>query len=224
LPVLQLLCSTRAVTSGNATHGHGPLDLSWQVALPNSMAGITHAGWGLQRSCARRSGAEPRRSTATARSRGGSTGSPSCCGLGWSCARTPPAQRKGGPGLAPTTPTQQLGWPNGVGGSTPRPARLHAELGLQRAGHQPRAGPLPGGGDALFQLLLAGRSNDPESSHRPCPRPSALATYQLVPTLPGGAGRLEAPLGPTRADRRAGAHAGGNRFCHPRPGATGVRC
>jgi cobaltochelatase CobN len=72
---------------------------------------------------------------------------------------------------------------------------------LQDAGYGV-AGSLPADGQALIEALLAGRSNDPESGHRPALAHLPLATYRAwYDQLPAeGRQRLEAVWGPPERD------------------------
>jgi cobaltochelatase CobN len=109
-------------------------------------------------------------------------------------------------------PTRNSRLANGVGLDTPASTALMLQW-LAGAGYKLQ-GPLPVDGEALIQMLLAGRSNDPESEHRPALTLLPLATYQAwYACLPSeGRQRLEAVWGPPELDvalvSAAGAAAG----------------
>ncbi|HYP04120.1 MAG TPA: cobaltochelatase subunit CobN, partial [Cyanobium sp.] len=202
VPVLQLLCSGRSRACWESSSiGLGPLDLSLQVALPELDGRLTTrvvAFKEVERS------SEP---LATALHRY----VPDRERLDWvaqlaaawiSLRRTPACERRVALVLA-NYPTRNSRLANGVGLDTPASAALMlgwlAEAGYTLTASEGReAGPcLPGDGDALIRLLLAGRSNDPESGHRPPLAHLPLAVYQeWYEQLPAeGRERLEATWG-----------------------------
>ena len=97
-------------------------------------------------------------------------------------------------------PTRNSRLANGVGLDTPASAASMLQW-LQDAGYGV-AGSLPADGQALIEALLAGRSNDPESGHRPALAHLPLATYRAwYDQLPAeGRQRLEAVWGPPERD------------------------
>ncbi len=222
VPVIQVLCSTRSREQWAASSiGLGPLDLSLQVALPELDGRITSrvgAFKELERADASLAAAlmhyqpDHERLDWIARLL-----------AAWVELRlTPVGQRRVALVLA-NYPTRNSRLANGVGLDTPASAaamlRWLAEagydLGLTSTGlptglpaeppTEPAAGlttGLPADGDALIQQLLAGRTNDPESQHRPpldhLPLATYLAWYQKLPAA--GRAVLEARWGPPAAD------------------------
>ena len=200
VPVFQLLCSTqsRAGWEGSSL-GLAPLDLSLQIALPELDGRITSRVGAFKEMRS----ADQRLGTALQHY------SPDRERLSWVAEllsnwcrlrATPPARRRLALVLA-NYPTRNSRLANGVGLDTPASAALM--LGwLRQAGHDLGDGPLPADGDALIALLLAGRSNDPESGHRAPMAHLPLATYEAwYATLPrSGRERLEARWGPPAAD------------------------
>jgi cobaltochelatase CobN len=175
VPVLQLLCSGRPRRAWQESSiGLGPLDLSLQVALPELDGRIG------TRAVAFKELAQASTSLATALQEL----RPDPERLGWvaqlarawiSLRRTPASQRRVALVLA-NYPTRNSRLANGVGLDTP--ASTAAMLGwLQQAGYDLGSGPLPADGDALIAALLQGRSNDPESGHRPPLAHLPLAIY-----------------------------------------------
>ena len=200
VPVLQMLCSGRPRASWAASSiGLGPLDLSLQVALPELDGRIG------TRVAAFKELAEADVALATALQRM----QPDLDRLAWivelcrgwiSLARTPTPQRRLALVLA-NYPARNSRLANGVGLDTPASAALMLRW-LAESSHDLGDQPLPADGDALIQLLLAGRSNDPESDHRPAldglPLPTYLAWYESLPQR--GRSRLEAVWGPPAQD------------------------
>ena len=200
VPVLQLLTSGRPHDAWQASPiGLGPLDLSLQVALPELDGRLTTRVGAFKE----RRGASDRLATALARLE------PDPPRLAWVAElaaawvrlrRTPAPQRRIALVLA-NYPTRNSRLANGVGLDTP--ASAAAMLGwLAEEGHHLGAGPLPADGEALIHALLAGRSNDPESDHRPALAHLSLAAYRSwYDTLPSaGRQRLEAVWGPPERD------------------------
>ncbi len=206
VPVLQLLCSGRPRHSWETSSiGLAPLDLSLQVALPELDGRLTTrvvAFKEVERS------SEP---LATALHRY----LPDRERLTWvarladawiSLRRTPASERRVALVLA-NYPTRNARLANGVGLDTPASAALMldwlADAGYALTASGGEADPeLPADGDALIRLLLAGRSNDPESGHRPPLAHLPLVVYQeWYGKLPAeGRQRLEATWGAPEAD------------------------
>ncbi|MFM7267479.1 MAG: cobaltochelatase subunit CobN, partial [Cyanobium sp.] len=118
-----------------------------------------------------------------------------------SLRRTPASQRRVALVLA-NYPTRNSRLANGVGLDTP--ASTTAMLGwLRQAGYDLGPDdPLPADGDALIAALLQGRSNDPESAHRPPLAHLPLEAYQAwYGSLPAaGRATLEQRWGAPNAD------------------------
>ena len=200
VPVLQLLCSTQGRNSWELSSvGLAPLDLTLQIALPELDGRITTRVGAFKESAQ----TDARLATALPRYQ------PDLERLAWvaqliarwcELRQTPAAQRRLALVLA-NYPTRNSRLANGVGLDTPASAvsMLHW---LDQSGYQLGPTALPADGDALIQLLLAGRSNDPESMHRPVQAHLTLATYEAwYQTLPGdGRQRLEQRWGPPAAD------------------------
>ena len=209
VPVLQLLCSGRSRCSWQESSiGLGPLDLSLQIALPELDGRITTRVGAFKEVA----GASDRLGTALQRLQ------PDPERLQWIVTlthnwirlrRSSTAERRVALVLA-NYPTRNSRLANGVGLDTP--ASVALMLGwLAEAGYGLGAAPLPADGDALIRALLTGRSNDPESSHRPALGQLSLADYQLwYQSLPAdGRQRLEAVWGPPAADRELETGIGG---------------
>lgn len=209
LPVLQLLCSGRSQRSWQESSiGLGPLDLSLQIALPELDGRITTRVGAFKEVA----GASDRLGTALQRLQ------PDPERLQWivtlthnwiQLRRSSNAERRVALVLA-NYPTRNSRLANGVGLDTPASVALMLAW-LAQQGYGLGAEALPRDGDALIQALLAGRSNDPESSHRPPLGQLSLADYQLwYQRLPAaGRQRLEAVWGPPAADRELETGAGG---------------
>ena len=202
VPVLQLLCSASSQEAWRRSSiGLSPLDLSLQVALPELDGRLTtrvaafkevRSSHGTLATALQRVVPDRERLDWVAQ-----------LAQGWIHLRqTPPPQRRVALVLA-NYPNRNGRLANGVGLDTPASAALM--LGwLQQAGYDlGRSDDLPANGEALIQRLLAGRSNDPESSHRAplCWLP--LADYrQWYDGLPQeGRQRLEARWGPPHKDQ-----------------------
>jgi cobaltochelatase CobN len=194
VPVFQMLCSARgrAAWEGSSI-GLGPLDLSLQVVLPELDGRVTTRVAAFKEWTA----SDPNLGTALHRSE------PDRQRLAWIAelverwillARTPEARRRVALVLA-NYPTRNSRLANGVGLDTPASAVLMLRW-LAEAGYGLRH-PLPADGNALIQRLLAGRTNDPESGHRPplshLPLPTYLRWYGSLPLQ--GRERLEAVWG-----------------------------
>jgi len=142
---------------------------------------------------------------------------PSCSGLGWSCARTPPpAQKEVALVLGQLYPNRNIGVANGVGLDHPAKHGPDAELLLQGPATNLGAAPCPERAMTLIQAA-AGR---PQTMIRKAATalPSTHLPLSHLPawyaTLParggdGSGGRWAA----TRARCGAGAHGRRNRFC-----------
>ena len=202
VPVLQVLSSTRPRQSWqDSSIGLGPLDLSLQVALPELDGRIITRVGAFKETA----GTSARLVTALQRL------CPDSERLAWiaqltrawvQLRQTPVAQRRLALVLA-NYPNRNGRLANGVGLDTPASTALM--LGwLAEAGYDlgdPQA--LPSDGAALMDRLLAGRSNDPESDHRPAldhlPLTAYESWYQALPE--GGRQMLEAVWGPPQNDR-----------------------
>ncbi|MGB7565560.1 MAG: cobaltochelatase subunit CobN [Prochlorococcaceae cyanobacterium] len=200
VPVLQLLCSTQSRTRWQASSiGLGPLDLSLQVALPELDGRLTTrvgAFKELERADGRLASAAmhyvPDHERLDWVSR---------LVKGWTDLRqTPTAERRLALVLA-NYPTRNGRLANGVGLDTP--ASCARMLGWLRAsGHDLGTAPLPADGDALIHRLLEGRTNDPESGHRPplCHLDLELYRRWYADLPEQGRQVLEARWGPPEAD------------------------
>lgn len=213
VPVLQLLCSSQPRQRWQASSiGLPPTDLTLQVALPELDGRIT-TRIGAFKECR---GASEQLASGLQRLE------PDRQRLDWisalavnwiALARTPAAQRRIALVLA-NYPTRNSRLANGVGLDTPASAAAMlgwlqgAGYGLDLQGGDGGAGasgastPLPGDGEALIAALLAGRSNDPESGHRPpldhLPLDDYRRWYGQLPLE--GRQRLEAVWGPPEQD------------------------
>ena len=199
VPVLQVLSSGRSRESWQASSiGLGPTDLGLQVALPELDGRLTTRIGAFKESIQ----ASERLASALPRYL------PDRERLAWIAQltaqwirlrQTPAAQRRVGLVLA-NYPNRNSRVANGVGLDTPASTALM--LGwLAQAGYG--TGPdLPSSGQELIERLLAGRSNDPESGHRPPLDHLPLAAYQQwYEALPiEGRGQLEAVWGPPASD------------------------
>ncbi|MFN9870159.1 MAG: cobaltochelatase subunit CobN [Cyanobacteriota bacterium] len=199
VPVLQLLTSGRPRAAWDASAvGLAPLDLSLQIALPELDGRLTTRVGAFRET----TGSSASLATALSCQR------PEPERLDWIAAltaawcrlrATPAGERRLALVLA-NYPTRDSRLANGVGLDTP--ASVAAMLGwLQEEGYS-LAGGLPADGDGLIQQLLAGRSNDPASGHRPALAHLPLARYRTwYDGLPQqGRERLEAQWGPPEQD------------------------
>ncbi|MGB1416178.1 MAG: cobaltochelatase subunit CobN [Synechococcus sp.] len=183
-PVLQMLSSSRPRSSWqSSSRGLDPLDLSLQVVMPELDGRIT------TRPCAFRDLDTAPNTLATAIP----TLVPEPEGIRWlidhvqrwvTLQQTPAHQRRIGLVLA-NYPVRDGRLANGVGLDTP--ASCVAILAWLRAdGVDLGDAPLPDDGDALMRALLKGRTNDPESFHRPALDHLSLSDYlawwRTVPT------------------------------------------
>ena len=175
-PVLQVLSSGRSrQVWADSSRGLDPLDLSLQVVLPELDGRITTRVGGF------REQQQAHASLATA-----VHGlEPDLTGLDWvvqhaeawiALRRSQARERRVALVLA-NYPIRNGRVANGVGLDTP--ASLHNALHwLQESGHDLGVDPLPDTPEALMQALLRGRSNDPESHHRPALDHLPLGDYQ----------------------------------------------
>ena len=199
VPVFQMLCSARGRASWQESSiGLGPLDLSLQVVLPELDGRLTTRVAAFKEWTA----SDPNLGTALHRSE------PDPQRLAWiselverwiALARTPADRRRVALVLA-NYPTRNSRLANGVGLDTPASVVLMLRW-LAEAGYAVK-GPLPTDGDELILSLLAGRTNDPESGHRPplthLPLPTYLNWYGTLPVQ--GRERLEAVWGAPQRD------------------------
>ncbi|MFM7238008.1 MAG: cobaltochelatase subunit CobN [Cyanobium sp.] len=200
VPVLQLLSSSQPRQRWQASSiGLAPTDLTLQVALPELDGRIT-TRIGAFKECV---GAGERLGAALQRYR------PDPERLAWvselaanwiALRRTPACERRLALVLA-NYPTRNSRLANGVGLDTPASAATMLHW-LQQAGYGLGEQALPADGQALIEALLAGRSNDPESDHRPALEHLPLARYRAwYDQLPAqGRQRLEAVWGPPERD------------------------
>jgi cobaltochelatase CobN len=200
VPVLQLLSSSQPRERWQASSiGLAPTDLTLQVALPELDGRIT-TRIGAFKECV---GAGERLGAALQRYR------PDRERLAWlselaanwiALRRTPACERRLALVLA-NYPTRNSRLANGVGLDTPASAATMLHW-LQQAGYGLGEQALPADGQALIEALLAGRSNDPESDHRPALEHLPLARYRAwYDQLPAqGRQRLEAVWGPPERD------------------------
>ena len=207
VPVLQLLTSGQPRDRwARSAVGLGPVDLSLQVVLPELDGRLTTRVGGFRE-------APPGRADQLEAQRPGSGPvtllRPDPERLAWvaeltarwvSLRQTPAQERRLALVLA-NYPTRNGRLANGVGLDTPTSTArlLHS---LQQAGYSLGSRPLPSDGQALMAALLGGRTNDPESDHRPAldwlPLPLYRAWYDTLPRA--GRERLEAVWGPPERD------------------------
>ncbi|MEN9542262.1 MAG: cobaltochelatase subunit CobN [Cyanobacteriota bacterium] len=176
VPVLQLLCSTQSEASWRESSvGLAPLDLTLQIALPELDGRITTRVGAFKEVDV----ADPRLSTALQRYQ------PQPERLAWVAEllrrwcelRSTPADERRLALVLANYPTRNARLANGVGLDTPASAAAMLHW-LAEAGYALGSQELPADGDALIQRLLAGRSNDPESLHRPALAHLPLASYE----------------------------------------------
>ena len=198
VPVLQLLCSTQSRDSWQASSiGLAPLDLTLQIAMPELDGRITSRVGAFKEVV----GTDQQLATALHHY------VPDPERLAWVAQlvaawcrlrATPAAERRLALVLA-NYPTRNSRLANGVGLDTP--ASAAAMLGwLRQAGYD--LGPDPADGDALIQSLLRGRTNDPESLHRPASAHLPLEQYEpwYASLPPDGRQQLERRWGPPAQD------------------------
>ncbi|MEA5441065.1 cobaltochelatase subunit CobN, partial [Cyanobium gracile] len=215
VPVLQVLCSGRSREAWQQSSiGLAPLDLSLQVALPELDGRLTT-----------RVGAFKERSSssdtlATALHRYEPDGERldwiAQLTAAWTGLRLTPAPERRVALVLANYPNRNSRLANGVGLDTPASAALMLGWLADDGYDLGAAADLPADGDALIHRLLEGRSNDPESGHRPPLAHLPLSAYQAwYATLPmEGRQRLEAVWGPpdTDAGLEPAAAAGGPAF------------
>jgi cobaltochelatase CobN len=214
VPVLQLLCSGRPRAAWQASSiGLGPLDLSLQVALPELDGRLT-TRVGAFKESSRNSG---RLATALPRLVPDEERLAWIAELSaaWITLRRSATQERRVALVLANYPTRNSRLANGVGLDTPASAVLMLRW-MAEAGYG--LGPseaLPNDGDELIRRLLAGRSNDAESGHRPPLDHLPLATYQAwYAALPAqGRKRLEKLWGAPADD--AGLESGPNGLGFP---------
>ena len=221
VPVFQLLCSSQPRSQWQESSiGLGPTDLTLQVALPELDGRITTRIGAFKEtvgaseqlaSALQRYEPDPERLAWIAQLAGN-----------WIRLRQTPAAERHIALVLANYPTRNSRLANGVGLDTPASTALMlgwlAEAGYA-LGHE-----WPSSGEQLIEQLLAGRSNDPESGHRPpldhLPLRDYQAWYEQLPSQ--GRERLEAVWGPPHQDAGletppggpAGFPIRGLRFCH----------
>ena len=201
VPVLQVLCSGRSRGAWEQSSiGLAPLDLSLQVALPELDGRLTtRVGAFKERSSSSDTLATALHRYEPDRERLDWIAQLTCA---WTSLRLTPAPERRVALVLANYPNRNSRLANGVGLDTPASAALM--LGwLAEAGYDlGAAADLPVDGDALIHRLLEGRSNDPESGHRPPlshqPLDAYLAWYAGLPLE--GRQRLEAVWGPPESD------------------------
>lgn len=213
VPVLQVLCSGRSREAWQQSSiGLAPLDLSLQVALPELDGRLTTRVGAFKE----RSSTSDALATALHRYEPDRERLDWIAQLtaAWTDLRLTPAPERRVALVLANYPNRNSRLANGVGLDTPASAALM--LGwLTGAGYDlGAADDLPADGDALIHRLLEGRSNDPESGHRPPLAHLLLATYQTwYAGLPlEGRQRLEAVWGPPETDAGLERLAGGPAF------------
>ncbi|MEB3318601.1 MAG: cobaltochelatase subunit CobN [Cyanobacteriota bacterium] len=203
VPVLQLLTSSGSRERwARSSVGLGPQDLSLQVALPELDGRLTTRVGAFREPLPLPPDGLPSAERLTALQ-------PDPSRLTWvvelaarwiALRQSPAAERRLALVLA-NYPTRDGRLANGVGLDTPASAAamLHT---LRREGYDLGSRPLPADGEALMRSLLGGRTNDPESDHRPALDGLPLSTYQAwFATLPeAGRQALEAVWGPPERD------------------------
>ena len=213
VPVLQMLSSGRSRQAWQSSSiGLGPLDLSLQVALPELDGRITTRVGAFKELRE----ASPSLATALQSLRPEADRLAWIVALcrGWIDLRCTPAPERRVALVLANYPTRNSRLANGVGLDTP--ASVVAMLGwMAAAGYDLGDQPLPADGDALIQRLLTGRSNDPESGHRPALDHVPLAVYaEWYGSLPAeGRSTLERVWGPPAED--AGLEDGPQGRCFP---------
>ncbi|MFM7265495.1 MAG: cobaltochelatase subunit CobN, partial [Cyanobium sp.] len=179
--------------------GLGPLDLSLQVALPELDGRLTTRVCGFKEM----QGSSEALATALHelvpdRER---LGWVAALAAAWARLRTTPAPQRHLALVLAHYPSRNSRLANGVGLDTPASAAAMLRW-LAEDGYDLGCAPLPADGEALMAALLAGRSNDPESGHRPALTHLPLGAYQCwYQGLPeAGRQRLEAVWGPPKHD------------------------
>ncbi|MBM5791676.1 MAG: cobaltochelatase subunit CobN [Cyanobacteria bacterium M_surface_10_m1_298] len=175
VPVLQVLCSSQSRGAWEQSSiGLSPLDLSLQIALPELDGRLT-TRVGAFKEVSR---VDPRLATALLRYQPDPERLAwiSTLTARWCQLRQTPAQNRRLALVLANYPTRNSRLANGVGLDTPASAAAMLHW-LQEQGYS-TGDDLPGDGDALIQRLLQGRSNDPESTHRPPLAHLSLEVYQ----------------------------------------------
>ena len=201
VPVLQVLASSQSrATWQNSSIGLGPLDLSLQVALPELDGRLTTRIGAFKEALAPGSTdvgtqlhhyqPDPERLAWVA----------DLCHRWVTLRQTPVDQRRVALVLA-NYPTRNSRLANGVGLDTPASTALMLTW-LAESGYGLDSASLPADGDALISTLLTGRTNDPESSHRPPLALLSLERYlRWYRSLPAAAvAQLEQRWGPPDHD------------------------
>lgn len=203
VPVLQLLTSSAPRDQWNRSSiGLNPLDLSLQVVLPELDGRLTT-----------RVGAFRERLSSPLEDRGMAgpltAMVPDEARLAWVAELTARwvqlrSTREEDRSLAlvlANYPNRNGRLANGVGLDTPSSTIAILQT-LESAGYSLGTEPLPADGEALMRRLLGGRTNDPESDHRPAldwlPLSTYRAWYDLLP--PGGRQAMEEVWGPPEED------------------------
>ena len=199
VPVLQLLCSSQPRSRWQTSSiGLGPTDLTLQVVLPELDGRLTTRIGAFKEMV----GASERLASALQRYQ------PDPERLAWIAQlsanwirlrQTPAAERRIALVLA-NYPTRNSRLANGVGLDTPASTALMLQW-LAGASYK-LEDVVPADGEDLIQMLLAGRSNDAESGHRPALALLPLASYKAwYASLPSEARqKLEAVWGPPDRD------------------------
>jgi cobaltochelatase CobN len=174
-PVLQLLSSSRPRSSWTSSfQGLDPIDLSLQVVLPELDGRIT-TRIGAFREVLK---ADDRLCTAVKRLEPDSAGINWIAdhALAWVDLQTTAASEQRLTLLLANYPVRNGRLANGVGLDTPASC-LNILRWLQEEGFDLGRQPLPQDSDALMAMILAGRTNDPESHLRPALTHLPLETY-----------------------------------------------
>jgi cobaltochelatase CobN len=200
VPVFQLLCSTQGRESWQASSiGLAPLDLTLQIAMPELDGRITTRVGAFKEPAS----SDQRLATALHQLVPDPERLAWVAQLlaGWCDLRATPARERRLALVLANYPTRNSRLANGVGLDTPASAAAMLHW-LVEAGYDLGPGLLPADGDALIQALLQGRSNDPESFHRPAAAHLPLDAYERwYAGLPAaGRQRLEQRWGPPAAD------------------------
>jgi cobaltochelatase CobN len=203
VPVLQLLTSSGPRERWlRSPAGLGPQDLTLQVALPELDGRLTTRVGAFRELL-------PPPPDGLPSTEGLTTLQPDPSRLEWvvelaarwvALRQTPPRERRLALVLA-NYPTRDGRLANGVGLDTPASTVAILRV-LEQEGIDLGEAGGPADGEALMRSLLGGRTNDPESDHRPALAGLPLATYQRwYATLPeAGRQTLEAVWGPPERD------------------------
>ena len=174
-PVLQLLSSSRPRSAWTSSfQGLDPIDLSLQVVLPELDGRIT-TRIGAFREVLK---ADEQLCTAVKRLEPDSAGIDWIANhaLAWTDLQTTAASERRLTLLLANYPVRNGRLANGVGLDTPASC-LNILRWLQDDGYDLGTQPLPQDSDALMAMILAGRTNDPESELRPPLTHLPLETY-----------------------------------------------